>query len=76
MIYTEKSHKQALARSLKRVMDDDCLSASSSAGFVAGKYQVFVKVMKFDKKLLKEDPESGGLLAYKSHKRKPARKLR
>lgn len=59
-------------RTLKK--DSDLVATTRSVGFVLPPrflikadrtgYQVFVKVSRFDERLLKQDPDSGGLLEY------------
>lgn len=62
---------RAYAKVAKRIQEDDCTKSSTSAGFIIPVdqprgpkkgYQVFITLVKYDEALLKEKPESGGLL--------------
>lgn len=69
---TKESVSRAFAKSLKRILKEDNLIATSAdAGFVIPKgqkrgqrngYQVFVKVARYSDQLLKSKPLTGGLL--------------
>jgi hypothetical protein len=73
MIATGNSVLRAWDRAIGRIQMKGVIASEVSAGFLMplgekGKgYQVFVKVMKFDRALLKSDPESGGLLINKKY---------
>lgn len=59
---------RAYARAVKKLQDDpDMVACATSAGFIIPDgeqdgFQVFVKVAKYSKALLKKSPDTGGLL--------------
>lgn len=69
-IATGNAVLRAYNRAVKVAFDDGLLATSQSAGFIMPKgwqkgegYQVFVRVVRFSEKHLKDDMMTGGLLA-------------
>ena len=75
----------AYKEALKRIDDHNADSAMVSVGCVikAGQpegkqkgFQVFVAIYRYDEELLKKDPDSGGLKAFKTAKKNKKKKVK